>query len=237
MDHSEFLRQLGADPSSRDPAFLRARQSSPEFARAAAESDHFEFCLRRALNVEVPPRLIGDLKDIGLEEKKSATRWYPYALAAGVLLAAIVGGVIWRLNPGYDSVEQYVAYHYRHDGNAVLARAEGKEADNVDEVLGRFRLTLTPQVKRMVGVIKFCPTPSGKGVHMVLNTSEGPITVILMPDTPVKDGEMVDFDGMQAELLALAGGRSVAVIGTNDQRIERYRNLVRSAFIPVSKEA
>ena len=31
MNFSEFIRQLGAEPRSQDPEFLRARQSSPEF--------------------------------------------------------------------------------------------------------------------------------------------------------------------------------------------------------------
>jgi len=237
MDYSEFKRQLGADPTSQDPDFLRARQSSPEFVRAAAESDRLEHILKKALTWPAPPELVAGLKDIAQTGKSGSRPWRSYALAASVLLAVAVAGMIWRMNPGYDSVEQYVAYHYGHDGPMLVARGEGKQADNVDAVLTRFHLTLAPQAKRMVGVIKICPTPSGKGAHMVLNTSSGPISIIFMPDTAVTDGEMLDFDGMQAQLLVLSGGGSAAVIGTHSQHIGRFRALVQSAFIPISTEA
>ncbi len=62
MNYSEFIRQLATDPASQDPVFLRARQSSPEFIQAAAESDQFEHRIRRALAVPTPQDLLPDLK-------------------------------------------------------------------------------------------------------------------------------------------------------------------------------
>jgi len=42
MDFSEFSLRLGADPRNRDPEFLRARDSSPEFSAAAELAERFE---------------------------------------------------------------------------------------------------------------------------------------------------------------------------------------------------
>jgi hypothetical protein len=232
MDYSEFIRQLGADPASRDPAFLRARTSSPEFERAAAESDRFERQLSRALSLNTPQDLLPELKQIGNSGVPRLRVWRNYALAAGVLLALFAAGILWRLNPEFDSVEQYVAYHYAEDGSALVARAQGRLAANVDEVLTRFRVGLTPEARHMVGLIKFCPTPGGKGAHMVFNTTQGPITVIFMPETEVTDGEMLQFDGMQAQLVALQSG-SIAVIGTEQQQIGRFHTMMQKAFIPL----
>ena len=51
MDFSEFLRRLGADPGNRDPEFLHARKSDPEFEQAAAAAEAFEARLERAADL------------------------------------------------------------------------------------------------------------------------------------------------------------------------------------------
>ncbi len=231
MNFSEFKRQLGADPASQDPAFLRARQSSPEFIQAAAESDLFEHRLHRALALPAPQDLLHNLQDIGRSKTARPGSWRQYALAASLLLAIAAGGITWRMNTGQDTVAEYVVNHYADDGPALVARGEGQQAGNVDEILNQFQVGLTPELTSMVGVIKFCPTPAGKGAHMVLNTEHGPITVIFMPDTVVSDGEMLGFNGMQAQLVVLAGGSAV-VIGTLDQQVAGFHTLVQNSFIP-----
>ena len=107
MTYSEFIRQLGVDPANQDPAFLRARESSPEFGRAAAESDRFEHQLGQALTLSEPQNLLPSLKQIARSGARRKDAWRNYALAAGVFLAMITVGVIWRMNPAFDSVEQY----------------------------------------------------------------------------------------------------------------------------------
>ena len=51
MNFSEFKRRLGEDPLNMDDEMLRARQSSPEFERAAAEAEAFERSLSAAMTL------------------------------------------------------------------------------------------------------------------------------------------------------------------------------------------
>ena len=95
---------------------------------------------------------------------------------------------------------------------------------------------MTPEMDRMVGLIKYCPTPAGKGAHMVINTDQGPITVIFMPDTTVTDGDIVEFDGMKAQLVSLERG-SAAIIGTLTQPVSSFHTLVQNAIVPLNLEA
>lgn len=237
MNLSEFIRQLGTDPDSRDPEFLRVRHSAPEFIQAADESAQFERKLARALAVPVPVNVLADLKQTAQTKKVGATRWRYYAMAAGLLLVITAAGITWRLNaPEFDSVEQYVAYHYHHDGEDVLARADGQRANNIEEVLSGFKVKLAPGLAGMVSMIKFCPTPAGMGAHLVVMTASGPVTIIFMPDTPVADGEMLAFDGMQAQLVGLGRG-SAAVIGTSSQNVAELHSLVQSSFVSLGSEA
>jgi len=237
MNLSEFIRQLGTDPNSQDPEFLRVRDSAPEFVQAANESTQFERKLARAVAVPVAPNVLADLKETTRTTAGGPIRWRYYAMAAGVLLAITAAGITWRMNAlKFASVEQYVAYHYHHDGEDVLARANGQRADNIEEVLSGFNVKLAPGLAGMVSLIKFCPTPAGMGAHLVVNTSSGPVTIIFMPDTVVADGEMLAFDGMQAQLVGLGRG-SAAVIGTSSQNVAELHELVQSSFISLGSEA
>jgi len=237
MNFSEFIRRLGSEPGSRDPEFLRARESAPEFIRAAQESDRFEGRLRRALDVSPPGDLLPRLQELVQRQPLRRESWKTYAMAASLVLAVAAGVFAWRLNnPHFDSVDQYVAYHYGHDGAKLLVKAEGRSADNISEILDRFQVKMTPELSRMVGFIKYCPTPDGRGAHFVLNTPTGPITVIFMPDTPVINGERLEFGGMQAELVALASG-SAAVIGQASQDIGEFSTMVQRSIVPISSEA
>lgn len=235
MDFSEFKRLLGADPGNQDPGFLRARVSSPEFERAAAEADRFEDLLARAATLPAPDQLLANIQSIpqrGAMHSGWLRRW-PMAMAAGLLIAIGAAGITWKLTPHWDSVEDYVREHYRHDGATLLARADGRVADEVQTFLARFDVEAMPALAGIVGVIKYCPTPDGKGVHMVLNTQHGPVTVIYMPETPVTDNERFTFDGREVLLVDLRSG-SAAIIGDREQQVSDLYALLRESIVPVA---
>ena len=239
MDYSDFIRMLGADPHSRDPEFLRARDSSPEFREAAAQSDQFEQKLERALAVKVPPALIEGLRGIPQnpalpgDAPASLKSWRVFAMAASLLLAVGAAGLIWRMNAGWDSVEEYVVDHYYHDGPALLARADGQSPEEAATMLAEFGAQLKPALAGIVNVVKQCPTPDGKGVHMVLSTERGLVTLIYMPDTPVTDGEQIVFEDSEAVLVKLQTG-SAAIIGLREQDVSGLHALVQSSIVAAS---
>jgi hypothetical protein len=236
MDFTEFRRLLAADPRNQDPAFLQARASSPEFRDAAAEADRFEERLERALALDVPPDLLDRIHDIPRGEVSPVRHaaeqgaWWRFALAASLLLAIGAAGLTWRMNTGWNSVEDYVVDHYHHDGLAVLALADGPPAADVSGMLAEFGATAAPELAGIISVIKNCPTPDGKGVHMVLNTDRGLITVIYMPETLVRDGEHLLFDDSEAVLVELRSGSAV-IIGSRLQRVSELHSLVQNSIV------
>ncbi len=238
MNFSEFKRRLGADPRRQDPEFLRARESSPEFRQAAAEADRFESRLERAVGIGVPASLLDDLRSI--PEGTGAGgghefRW-PLALAASLLIAIGAAGVYWKLDHHWDTVEDYVVDHYRHDGGRVLS-ATGDEAEITEDLtslLAEFGVRATPEFAAIVSVVKKCPTPDGKGVHMVLSTKRGLVTVIYMPGTAVEDGAQFAFDDREAILVALPAG-SAAIIGAPPQHVAQLHPSVQQSILPVNR--
>ena len=238
MDFSEFKRLLGADPRTRDPAVLRARDASPEFREAAAEAERFEDSLERALRLAEPPDLLDGLRAIAQPKKSATSRqtWWPMALAAGLLLAISAAGLNWWSGHHWDSVEEYVIEHYYHDGLKLLADSgsadSAKIQADVQAMFAGFDVRAVPPLADVISVIKHCVTPDGKGIHMVLQTGGGLITVIYMPETRVEDRETFGFDDQQALLVQLPHG-SAAIVGAGTQNVADYYALVHDSIQPL----
>ena len=232
MDFTEFLRKLGAEPRSKDPEFLRARQSGPEFEQAAQVAENFERQLERAIGLPAPEDLLGHVKEITRENATAPVlRWRPMAIAAGLLIAVGAAGITWNMNRGWESVDQYLVEHYHYDGDMLLEKSGQEPADNVETMFARFDMEVRPELARIVSVIKYCPTPDGKGVHMVLNTEEGPVTLIYMPETPVNDRGTLEFDSMSALLVGLEKGSAV-LIGSSTQSLSNLYAFVHDSIVP-----
>ena len=237
MNFSEFKRLLGAEPRGRDPEFLRARDSAPEFGQEAADAERFETKLERATSIPTPDGLIEGIMAISQQPSEaSSKRWWPMALAASVLIAVGAAGLTWNMNRGWDSVEEYLVDHYRHDGDRVMGLADTGGDGEVQAILSELNVQALPALAEIVDVIKNCPTPDGKGVHMILNTSTGPVTVIYMPETQVTDREMLVFDDVQAILVELQKG-SAAIIGPNQQFVSGLHPFIQDSIVPAPGES
>ena len=232
MDFSEFKRRLGAEPSSADPAVAAARDASPEHRAYAEDAERFETQLERAVAVAVPDTLIDDIRRLPGKAPHRKFAW-PAALAASVLVAVGAAGVAWQMNSGWDSVEDYVTDHYRHDGDRLVTESLQAGRGDVHELLAEFGLDATPALADAVSVVKRCPTPGGEGVHMVLHTASGPLTVIYMPDTAVTDHAKMAFDDKAVVLVALERG-SAAIIGQARGPVESYYAVVHDGIVTLS---
>jgi hypothetical protein len=229
MNFSEFKKLIGADPGNRDPETLRARQSAPEFEAAALDAEAFEKKLQAALHIQPPADLLQQIQGIGLTPARRRT-WIPLALAASLLVAVGAGGLYWKQTHYWDSVESYVAEHYAHDGTRVMGRASVKMPDvDIEKVLAKLDASADAPLSANIMFIKFCPTPDGRGAHMVVSTEQGPMTVIYMPEIRVSEGETVNFDQMHATLVNLEQG-SAAIIGMQSQNVDELVAMVRDSL-------
>ena len=232
MDFSEFKRRLGAEPRSRDPDLVAARDASPENRALAEEAERFETRLEDAVSVTVPEDLVDTIRAIPKRAGPRRTLW-PVALAASFLVAVGAAGVAWQMNQGWDSVEDYVADHYRHDGDRLVAESLQAGRGDVHALLAEYGLDATPEMADAVSLVKRCPTPGGRGVHMVLHTESGPLTVIYMPDTAVTDHATMAFDDKAVVLVQLERG-SAAIIGQARSPIETYYAMVHDGIVALA---
>ena len=229
MNFSEFKKLIGADPWNRDPETLRARNSAAEFEAAAAEAEVFEKKLQSALDVPAPLDLLNDIKRIS-EQPARKRNWMPLAMAASLVLAVGAAGLAWQQSRQWDSVEDYLADHYSHDGSSMVAQATSVAGEKeINSIMARFDAAAGKQLSGNIRLIKLCPTPDGKGAHMVVRTDQGPMTIIFMPKTRVNDGEMVNYEQMHALLVSLEHG-SAAIIGKQSQDIQNMEDVVRKSL-------
>jgi hypothetical protein len=229
MNFSEFKKLIGADPWNRDPETLRARNSAPEFETAAAEAEAFEEKLQSALHIQPPADLLDEIKNIN-RQPVQRRNWMPLALAASLLIAVGSISMVWKQSRQWDSVEAYLADHYSHDGSALVAQATEVVAEqDIIKIMASLGASADKQLSGRIRFIKFCPTPEGRGAHMVVSTQQGPMTVIFMPNTQVTDGELVQFDRMHAFLVNLEQG-SAAIIGEQTQSVESMETVIRESL-------
>ena len=234
MNFSEFKKLIGADPWNRDPETLRARNSAPEFEAAAAEAEAFEEKLQSALHIQPPADLLESIKGISRENESiqpaKQRSWMPLALAASLLIAIGAVGMVWKQSRQWDNVETYLADHYSHDGDALVARATDIVSEqDIARIMASLNASADQPLSGRIKFIKFCPTPDGRGAHMVVSTDQGPMTIIFMPKTRVTDGEMIKFDQMHAFLVNLEHG-SAAIIGKQSQAVEIMETVIRESL-------
>ena len=106
-----------------------------------------------------------------------------------------------------------------------------KEAagQDISRILAKLDARADQELAGRIKLIKFCPTPDGRGAHMVVSTDQGPVTIFYMPKTQVTDGEMVEFDQMHALLVSLEHG-SAAIIGEQSQNVENLVTILRNSL-------
>ncbi len=229
MNFSEFKKLIGADPLNRDSETLRARNSAPEFEAAAAKAEAFEEKLQSALLIQPPADLLDSIKAISQQPAKRRS-WIPLALAASLLITVGAVTMVWKQPQQWESVEAYVADHYSRDGSKLVARATDIVAQKeIDKIMATLGATADEQLSGRIMFIRFCPTPEGRGAHIVVSTDQGPMTIIFMPETQVVDGEMLEFDRMHAMLVNLEHG-SAAIIGEQGQAVENLQAMVRESL-------
>ncbi|GMU42906.1 MAG: DUF3379 family protein [Xanthomonadales bacterium] len=186
MDCSEFRRQLLIDPCA--PALAQAAQQRvcEDAPARLAEALALEHRIVAALAVPVPPdlaeRVIAALP-AGAPQIAPPNRWWPLALAASLLLAALLGFAWLRAptGPG-DLIAESVA-HLAHEPWA-LTRTETVPPPLVARMFAQAGLRLD-EGSLELRYLNRCPLAGHKSVHMVMRGEQGPVTVLYVPDTTV----------------------------------------------------
>lgn len=217
MSCLEFRRAKLSDParlSAEAAAHMRDCALCQAFARGIDATDRQA---ARALAVPVPEGLAERviLHATGRAPRTAAQTWRTWALAATVVLSTAIG-LRWLTQPAtpYDLAAMAIA-HVEHEPEAFTTLRDADPA-RFSAVLAEFGADLRAPVGT-VRYIRRCPLPEGFGWHIVFETEQGMVTLILVPGHRGggRDG-YEEKDGMVA--MAREAGKGHYVIVTHDRR-------------------
>lgn len=192
---------IGADPQHL-PEEVRAHAATCEACgRLLEETRQLDGRLRQAL--EIP-----------LSEFRTSSAPAPrrLALAASVLLALLVGGGFWFLK-ATPALAGELAEHVTHEAGS-WNMIEPLSAAAVGEVLGKAGVQFDSSLP--VVYASACPFRGRTIPHLVVQTAQGPLTVMLLQHEPISGAREFSEHGLSGVLLP-AGPGSVAVLARDGE--------------------
>lgn len=221
-----FRRAKLADPnrlSDQALAHVAYCSSCQAFARRI---DANEKRLVRALAVPVPEGL-ADRIVLGATGRRPGSPYRLWALAATVLLTTGIGFAWLKrppAEPQYNSAASAIA-HVKHEPESFTLI---KDADpqRFATILTGFGADMRAPIGK-VRYIKLCPVPEGTGWHIVLETEDGLMTLILIPGhRPRGKNLFEEKDGMSA-LARAAGNGYYVIVAESRAKVESTDRLLK----------
>jgi len=130
-----------------------------------------------------------------------------FAMAASVALAILAGAGVWLFRP-QPALAEEVVEHVRHEGGS-WGMQEVLPAARIAEVLAKAGVAFDTSMP--VVYASACPFHGRRVPHLVVQTADGPMTVMLLAHEKVSERQKFSEDGYQGMLLP-AGEGSIAVL-------------------------
>lgn len=214
MNCLSFRRAKLADPNRLSDEALTHLGGCPLCQAFARRLDANEKRIARALAVPVPDGL-ADRIVLGATGRKLASPYRLWAVAASVLISFGIG-LVWLnrpvTEPRYNFAASAIA-HVKHEPESFTTIKDADPA-RFSAILASFGADLRAPIGT-VRYIKLCPVPEGTGWHIVFETEDGLITLMLIPGHRPRGRNLFEeSDGMSALVRAAGQGYYVIVADT-----------------------
>jgi hypothetical protein len=203
MNCEEFRTVVGAEPNTTQPDVLAHAEQCAECARYREEMQAMDRLIYRALAVDVQPAAAPKLP------QSNPRVW---RMAASVLITAIVVAFtsIWLLTPR-DTFAAEVIAHIQEEPDSLLITSESVSNEQIEKILGAARMRLKPGVAH-VSYATPCDFRGRLSPHLVVQTEQGPVTVLVLPEERQRPREHIDEEGFQGVVLPAPRG-VIVVLG------------------------
>jgi hypothetical protein len=234
MDCGQYRRSILADPSSIDAAMRLHVDSCPDCIRYSEQLRRFEGRLERALRVpaETPSQVVSFWQPWlrTAAPRRSRRRWL--AAAASVVLAAVIAGSLWVAAPG-RSLAADVVDHMAEEPDAWARTDLPVPQSKLDRVLSEAHVRL----KAEAGTVSYANSCQFRGhdvPHLVLQTRDGPVTVMVLAHESVTRSVRFDEQGYRGVIVPVPDHGSLAVLERGRRldfkAVEGFAERVRSAI-------
>jgi len=198
--------QIGADPSDHTPGLEEHVRDCAACRQFREEMRALDANIRRAL--ERPPQLAG--------APRLSAAWRPWALAASVLLAMLAVLSVWVLRPT-DTLAHEVVAHVREEPDSWLHR-QHVDAQSIDDALRGAGVKLDITSDR-ISYAQSCWFRDHYVPHLVVQTAQGPATVLILRNQRVNARQTFHESGMSGVIVPGPQG-SIAVLTRDGAPVE-----------------
>lgn len=224
MNCEQLRTIVGAEPNSTDPEMLAHIEQCPECARYRQEMQAMDRLIYRALAIDAPAEKSAAEVLAPPPQQRTARVW---RMAASVLVTVLVGVMaLWLLTPR-ESFAQEAITHMKHEQFSMVRTSEAVDDDRLQEILAAARLRLKPGAPR-VSYAQTCEFRGQLIPHLVVQTEQGPATVLVVTDAPTQQREQINEDGVQGVILPAP--RGVIVVLGEDTPVDAVAKTVLSAL-------
>jgi hypothetical protein len=224
MNCIDFRREALAQPLRLAPAAGEHAASCDSCGPFLDRLRELDADLYQAMCVPVPDGLADRvLVSQGLRARRRPWLW---AIAATFVLAFFVALLARPLLTGRELAHEALAHVADEPQSFRLV------SSHAPDLLPRELALQGARLARTVGEVTYstlCPMAPVKARHLVVRTAEGPVTLLLLPDDPVRRGRsVVEQGGMTAISLPASRGSIAIVAPTRAQALAVESSLVLS---------
>ncbi len=216
----EFRRRVGAEPFASDPGIEAHRRECAACARHQDDLRAMDGVIRRALEVNPPPRAAG-----AVAAPAGATRRRLFAIAASLVVGAAVG-VVLLVSAPRTSIAREVIGHVAHEPGAVNGTAPLAPVA-LAEVLDPDGTRLRPGIGDVTFAAR-CVFDGHVVPHLVVQTPQGPVTVLMLRHRTIEEPLRIDEQGYRGVVLPAPKG-AIAIVGTGITDIDSVARTVFDA--------
>jgi len=190
---------IGADPKASTPELEAHLAGCAACAQFRSEMRALDADIHRAL--QRPPEL-------ARPAPRAAAPWRQWAMAAGAALATFAVLAVWLLRPT-DTLARDVVHHVQGEPDSWLATQQVSAAE-LNDALRNAGVALTVTSDKVV-YAQSCWFHGHYVPHLVVQTAQGPATVMILRHDTVRGPRTFSEQGMSGIIVPAAHG-SIAVV-------------------------
>jgi hypothetical protein len=216
----EFRRRIGAEPFASEAELEAHRRECPACARHQDEMRAMDGLIRQALEVNPPPDPKAEAAPARLPRRRIL------AIAASLAVGVAVGLLIFVTAPR-DAIAREVVGHVLHEPDTMDSTGPLPPGD-LARVLGPDGLRLRPDA----GDVTFASRCVFEGrvvPHLVVRTSEGPVTVLVLSHRSIARPLRFEEQGHAGVVLPAPRG-AIAVVGQGADGLDAVAQKVFDAL-------
>ena len=202
-EHARLL--IGADPASVPEALQEHLKECHGCNAFRAEMLTLEGRIQRAM--QEPP--LGAPVPAAVRQRRPKPVWRQWALAASILLATAVVLGTWLLRPS-DTLARDLVAHVKGEPDSWLSERH-VDAAGLAEALAGAGVALDLSSDKIV-YAQSCFFHGHYVPHLVLQTAQGPATVLLLRHEQVTASRTFREGGMSGVIVPAQGGGGIAVL-------------------------